>query len=113
MNRITDEQLLDVDVPAAIAAGRLSGDPLAAAAIQADRLDVLPRSLTFLAEVVRRGGIGFAADLPEPMPTPEQSALAESWLAAGAGGDEIRIARWLDAVAAVLDTRRATRLNSP
>jgi hypothetical protein len=113
MNRITDEQLLDVDVPAAVAAGRLSGDPLVAAAIQADRLDVLPRSLTFLAEVVRRGGIGFAADLPEPMPTPEQSALASSWLAAAAGNDEIRIARWLDAVAAVLEARRATRLSSP
>ena len=48
MDRITDEQLLDVDVPAAIAAGRLSGDPLAAAAVQADHLDLLPRSLNFL-----------------------------------------------------------------
>jgi nucleotide-binding universal stress UspA family protein len=113
MNRIMDEQLLDVDVPAAVAAGRLSGDPIAAAAIQADRLDVLPRSLTFLAEIVRRGGISFAANLPEPMPTPEQSALARSWLAAGAGSDEIRIARWLDAVAVVLGARRATRLTSP
>jgi hypothetical protein len=111
MNRTTDDQLLHVDVPAAIAAGRLSGDPLVAAAIQADRLDVLPRSLSFLAEVVRRGGLGFAADLPEPMPTPEQSTLAASWLAAGAGGDEIRVARWLDAVAVVLEARRVTRLS--
>ena len=111
MNRTTDAQLLDVDVPAAIAAGRLSGDPLAAAAIQADRLDVLPRSLTFLAEVVRRGGIGFAANLPEPMPTPEQSALVGSWLAAA--GAEARIARWLEAVAAILEARRAVRVSGP
>ena len=111
MDRITDEQLLDVDVPAAIAAGRLSGDPLAAAAVQADRLDLLPRSLTFLAEVVRRGGLGFAADLSEPMPTPEQSSLVASWLTAAAGGDDTRIARWLDAVAAVLEARHAVRVS--
>jgi hypothetical protein len=113
MNRTTDEELLDVDVPAAIAAGRLSGDPIAAAAIRADRLDVLPRSLTFLAEIVRRGGVGFAADLPEPMPTPDQSILVASWLTAAAGGDETRLARWLDAVAAILDARRTMRINGP
>jgi hypothetical protein len=113
MNWTTDEQLLDVDVPAAIAAGRLSGDPVVAAAIQADRLDVLPRSLAFLAEVVRRGGIGLAADLPEPMPTPDQSALVADWLTAAVGGDETRIARWLDAVAVVLDARRAARVSGP
>ena len=111
MNRTTDDQLLDVDVPAAIAAGRLSGEPVVAAAIRADRLGVLPRSLTFLAEVVRRGGIAVAAGLPEPLPTPEQSALVRTWLAAAEAEDDQRFARWLDAVAAVLDARRAVRVS--
>jgi hypothetical protein len=119
MNRTTDDQLLDLDVPAAITAGRLSGEPVVAAAIRADRLGVLPRSLTFLAEVVRRGGVAVAAALPEPLPTPDQSALVRTWLtaadhlerpAAGAGDDQ-RFARWLDAVAAVLHARRAVRVS--
>jgi|SRR4051812_21390822 hypothetical protein len=107
MSRTTDEQFLELDVPAAIAAGRLSGETMVAAAIRADRLDVLPRSLTFLAEVVRRGGAAYAAGLPEPLPTPEQSELAKTWLESA---DDVGFARWLDGVAAVLEARRAVRL---
>jgi hypothetical protein len=112
MNRTTDAQHLTVDVPDAIATGRFLGDATVAAAIQADRLDVLPRSLAFLAEVVRRGGVAIAVNLPEPLPTTEQSTLVRTWLAV-AGSDEIRFARWLDAVAAVLEARRAVRLSRP
>jgi hypothetical protein len=120
MNRTTDDHLLELDVQAAIVAGTWSGAPVVAAAIRADRLEVLPRSLTFLAEVVRRGGIAVAAGLPEPLPTPDQSELVRTWLAAagdllerpaaGAWTDE-RFARWLDAVAAVLHARRAVRVS--
>ncbi|GAA0558591.1 hypothetical protein GCM10010172_47020 [Paractinoplanes ferrugineus] len=98
----TDEQALQDDVAALLAAGDFT-DSLVPAALQADRLGVDPRSLAFLAEVVRRGGLDYAARLPEPLPTPEQTALVRPWLAIGAGSD--RLARWLDAVAAVLEAR--------
>jgi len=115
----TDDQFAAVDVAAAIAAGLRSPDPArqlvtgcaAPAAAQAARAGVLPGSLTFLAEIVRRGGIGYAAQLPEPLPTPEQSALIRPWLgaaAATAGADEA-FARWLDAVATVVDARATGR----
>jgi hypothetical protein len=101
----TDEQLITIDVPEMLGSAegrhRWFADGAVAAAIQADRLEVRPRSLTFLAEIVRRGGIGYAADLPEPLPTAEQSALARSWLTAAAGSDDATVARWLDAVATV------------
>jgi hypothetical protein len=100
---MTDDELLTIDVPAALAAGRAGGEVTVAAALQAERLGVLPRSLTFLAEVVRRGGLAYAIALPEPLPTPEQSALAAGWMARLAEDDA---ARWLDAVAAVLAIRR-------
>jgi hypothetical protein len=101
----TDEQLLAVDVP-----GQFSADSTIAAAVRMHRLDAQPRSLIFLAEIVRRGGVPYAANLSEPMPTPEQSALVRDWLAAGVGRDEA-FARWLDAVAVVLDARRSVRVN--
>jgi hypothetical protein len=101
----SDEQLLAVEVP-----GQFTGDSTVAAAVRLHRLDTQPRSLTFLAEIVRRGGVLYAANLPEPMPTPEQSALVRDWLGAGAGRDEA-FARWLDAVALVLDARRSVRVN--
>jgi hypothetical protein len=100
----TDEEMLAVAVP-----GQLTGDSTIAAAIRAHRLDTQPRSLTFLAEIVRRGGRSYAANLPEPMPTPEQSALVRDWLSAGTDRDE-DFARWLDAVAVVLDARRSVRI---
>ena len=80
------------------------------AAIRADRADVQPRSLSYLAEIVRRGGLAFAAGLSEPLPTPEQAELARDWMAAAAGtAHDDLFARWLDAVAAIVAARRAAR----
>jgi hypothetical protein len=89
------------------ARSELFADGRVAAAIAADRLAVRPRSLTFLAEVVRRGGIGYAAQLPEPLPGAERAGLARAWLAAavGTGADE-EFARWLEAVAVILGLRQ-------
>jgi hypothetical protein len=115
---LTDEQLAGIDVQKLIADGlrsaasarRWFADGAVAAAIQADRLEVQPRSLTFLAEIVRRGGVAYATELPEPLPTAEQSALAKRWLAAAAEGEDIVVARWLDAVAVILGARHQVRL---
>jgi hypothetical protein len=91
----------------------LFADGAVAAAERADELGVLPQSLAYLAEVVRAGGAGFAADLPEPLPG-RGAALAVEWLRAvpavpGSTAPDDLAARWLDAVAAVLDFRRRTR----
>ncbi len=139
----TDQELSRLDVPALLRAGfggasgasgasgagrpggagdsaraELFGDGAVAAAIAADRLGVLPRSLTFLAEIVRRGGIGYAATLPEPLPGAERTALARSWLAAVAESTagvataaveptaDDEFARWLEAVAVILGVRQ-------
>jgi hypothetical protein len=117
----TDDQLLALDLgdlllaglPQAASATDLFGDGAVAAAIRADRLGVQPRSLTFLAEIVRRGGVEYAAALPEPLPTAEQSGLAREWLlpATRVDGSGRAFARWLDAVATVLSLRQGARLN--
>jgi hypothetical protein len=115
----TDAEQAELDVPALLLSGlphdpRVFSDGVIAAALAADRLDVQPRSITFLAEIVRRGGIDFATTLPEPLPTPQSAELARSWIEAAAqapwadkfeGGDTL--ARWLDAVATVLSARRS------
>lgn len=111
----TDQELGGLDVPAMLrdgltgdagSHGELFGDGAIAAAIAADRLGVQPRSLTFLAEIVRRGGVGYAAALSEPLPGADRTELARSWLAAvdPDRGDEF--ARWLDAVAVILGLRQ-------
>ncbi|WP_432246933.1 hypothetical protein ACRAR1_01935 [Streptomyces sanyensis] len=46
----------------------LFGDGAAAAAVLLDRLGTEPRSVAFLADTVRAGGLARAADLPEPLP---------------------------------------------
>ena len=76
----TDDEAITFDVAALLAAGRFT-EALVPAALQADRLGVIPRSLTFLAEIVRRGGVAYAAGLAEPLPTPEQTELVRPWLA--------------------------------
>jgi hypothetical protein len=88
----------------------LFGEGAVGAAIRSDRAGVQPRSLSYLAEIVRRGGLAFAAGLTDPLPAPEQAELARDWLAAvaGTGQDEL-FARWLDAVAAIVAARRAAR----
>ncbi|MEV6964775.1 hypothetical protein AB0M47_06620 [Hamadaea sp. NPDC051192] len=115
----TDAELLGLDVPALLRSGlprdpKLYAEGAIAAALAADRLGVLPRSITYLAEIVRRGGIAYALTLAEPLPEPEQAELITSWLTAAAevrwadgfeGGDAM--ARWLDAVAVVLSARRS------
>jgi hypothetical protein len=122
---VRDAELARVDVHEALHDGlgttgaaqrRLFGDAAIAAAIAADRLAVNPRSLTFLAEIVRRGGIPYAADLDESLPTPDQAALAHGWLTAARDLPTVdeACARWLDAVATILDVRqRHSRRRGP
>ena len=96
----------------------LFGEGAVAAALALNRLGVIPRSLDFLAEVVRTGGVGYAAALPEPLPVADQSDLVRSWLTAttvlvqGTEGDDL-VARWLDAVAAILAARLAADGGAP
>jgi hypothetical protein len=120
----TDDEMLAIDVAALIRDGlgqrggdeavALHGDAAVAAAIAVDRLGGQPRSLTFLAEVVRRGGRAYAAELPEPLPTPELAALAAPWLAAAAAlpaSPELdrSFAQWLESVAQLVALRRQAR----
>ncbi|MDI1465315.1 hypothetical protein QEZ54_30545 [Catellatospora sp. KI3] len=114
--RVTEAELAALDPAPLLAAWpyrpHLYADGAIAAAISLHHLRARPRSLTFVAEIVRRGGTAFAVDLPEPMPTPAQSALVREWLAAAASipdGPSLTVdealARWLDAVAAILGMR--------
>ncbi|MEV4280414.1 hypothetical protein [Actinoplanes xinjiangensis] len=77
----TDAEAAHDDVAALLAEGRFA-DALVPAALQAGRLGVRPRSLTFLAEVVRRGGAAWAAALAEPLPDQDQTRLVRPWLLA-------------------------------
>jgi hypothetical protein len=116
---VTDDQLVAVDVVTLLREGLRS--PEAArhivagcavpAAIQAERAGVRPRSLSYLAELMRRGGARLVARLPEPLPTAEQSAIVQPWLAVAAAETEADepFARWLDAVAAIIDARATAR----
>jgi hypothetical protein len=113
---VNEDRLAGVEVTALLAdglrgpdaAGRIVGGCAAAAAVQAGLAGVRPGSLSFLAELVRRGGVSYAARLPDPLPTPEQSALVRPWLATAAEATDADepFARWLDAVAAIVDARR-------
>jgi hypothetical protein len=120
----TDAELADLDIPTllryGLAAGRpplrgtLFGDGAVGAAVILDRLGTLPRSVAFLAETVRATGLPTAARLPEPLPRPEAAARAHEWLAAAAslaGGVDTddAMARWLKAVAAVLELKQRER----
>lgn len=114
----TDEQMAAVDVTAALTEALRSTDParqlmagcVVPAAIRAGRAGVPPRSLSYLAEIVRRGGAGYAVQLAEPLPTAEQSALIRPWLALAAAVDSDEdFARWLHAVAAIVDARATAR----
>jgi hypothetical protein len=115
----TEAELAELDVAALLREGlavdrhgALFGDGAVAAAIRLDRAGVLPRSVAFLAEIVRGGGTRYAAGLPEPLPTADQAAVIRPWLDAAAerapdlDTDE-RFTRWLAAVATILDVRRS------
>jgi hypothetical protein len=119
----TDDDLVRLDLPDVLGTGlpaaqgspdrrALFGDGAVAGAIMLDQLGVLPQSVQFLAEIVRAGGAGYACGLAEPLPDPVASQTVSIWLRAGAdaGADDEVLARWLDAVAALLDLRRRTRL---
>jgi len=90
---------------------KLFGDGAVGAAVRLDRLDVLPRSLTFLAEVALAGGAGYAAGPAEPLPTSEAAEVVSPWLRAAVevSDDGTVLATWLDAVAALIELRRRTR----
>jgi hypothetical protein len=116
---LNDADLADLDVAGLLRDGlphdpRVFADGAIAAAIALDRLGIAPRSLTFLAEIVRRGGVDYAAELTEPLPTPEATELAKAWLQAATevqwrdnfeGGNIM--ARWLDAVALLVNARQS------
>ncbi|MFF1355725.1 hypothetical protein [Streptomyces sp. NPDC058297] len=120
--RTDDEVLAATDVPTLLRHGltretfrtALFGDGAIAAAVTLDRLGVLPRSVTYVAKIVRAGGLEYAAGLAEPLPSREASACLQDWLetaaqAGGAPGDEARAARWLETVAEIVSMRRAGR----
>jgi hypothetical protein len=115
-----DSELAQLDVSSLLHNGLptrakdLFGDGAVAAAILLDRAAVIPRSLTFLAEIVRSGGTKYAANLTEPLPTPEQTEVIRPWLDAAASvtarvDDDYAFEDWLKAVATILAARRATR----
>jgi hypothetical protein len=116
----TDAELASLDVAGLLRAGlgagaagrgELFGDGAVAAAIALGEVAVIPRSVTFLAEIVRSGGTRYAAGLPEPLPLPAQADVVRRWLTAAAdteGAADEQLARWLEAVAAVLALRAGT-----
>jgi hypothetical protein len=130
-----DSALLDLDVPAALAAGLVGEgtdrrlmytDAAIAASLHAERLGVGPYPLRFLAGYVRSAGRAAALALPEPLIGAAPTELARGWLAAavaaadaepapeiGGGADvtaelaaDDRRAQWLDMVAALIAVRR-------
>jgi hypothetical protein len=121
----TDAELAELDLPTLLRYGLfageagplrtvLFGDGAVGAAVVLDRLGTQPRSVAFLAETVRAAGLTAAVELPEPLPRPEAAAPVRTWLeaaAALAGGidtDEA-MARWLSAVAAIIELKQVTR----
>ncbi|MGX1757907.1 hypothetical protein ACWIG5_13515 [Streptomyces lydicus] len=119
----TDDELATLDVTALLRHGigfggshrtALFGDGAVGAAVVLDRQGVLPRAVAFLAEVVRSGGTGYAAALPEPVPGDAAAALVRGWLQSAASvvrtvdGDQ-EVARWLGSVAALMALRLTYR----
>ncbi|MFF7976790.1 hypothetical protein [Streptomyces sp. NPDC007905] len=120
--RTDDELLATTDIGALLRYGltrdafrtALFGDGAVAAAVTLDRLGVVPRSVAYVARIVRAGGPRYAAELPEPLPSPEASALLRGWLETAAQcadtpEGETRTARWLESVAEILGLRRDSR----
>lgn len=114
---MSETELAALDIPALWQAGdrgRLFGEGAVGAGITLHRLGTIPRSLTYLADLIRAGGVQRSLALPEPLPSPEQTDALRPWLQAaadtvtGLDGDE-EVARWLDAVATIIAARLATR----
>jgi hypothetical protein len=126
MGRKTDAELARLDLPAMLRSGlgrqgsderrSLFGDGAVGAAVILDGQRVIPRSLTYLAEFVRAGGVRRAAGLAEPLPEPSQNEAIRPWLSAAAEAastvdDDEDVARWLEAVASIVALRVTDRLN--
>ncbi|MEV6406687.1 hypothetical protein AB0M58_27755 [Streptomyces bobili] len=120
----TDDELARLDITVLLRYGLtaepghrrtvLFGDGAVAAAVVLDRLGTEPRSVAFLADTVRAGGLAHAAELPEPLPRPEAAGLVREWLRAGielVGGvaADDTAATWLRAVATVIELKQRTR----
>ncbi|MFJ4124441.1 hypothetical protein ACIP3U_24365 [[Kitasatospora] papulosa] len=120
----TDDELARLDITVLLRYGltagpgarrtALFGDGAAAAAVVLDRLGTEPRSVAFLADTVRAGGLARAAELPEPLPDRDAAVLVREWLLAGtelAGGiaADDTAATWLRAVATVIELKQLTR----
>lgn len=119
----TDDELRQLDFAALLrfglpAKGRmraaLFGEGIVGAAVTLDRLGVFPRSVSFLAKVVRSGGVAYAAELDAPLPGEEPTRTARDWLVSASAvartvDDDETVARWFEAVSAVMALRRATR----
>lgn len=123
----TDDELARLDITVLLRYGltagpgprrtALTGDGAAAAAVILDRLGTEPRSVAFLADTVRAGGLAHAAELPEPLPGREAAVLVREWLRAGAelvGGvaADDTAATWLRAVATIVELKQLTRARS-
>ncbi|MFE1951371.1 hypothetical protein ACFW9D_12970 [Streptomyces sp. NPDC059524] len=122
-SRTDDQVLAETDIGALLRYGltrqefrtALFGDGAIAGAVTLDRLGVRPRSVAYVGKIVRAGGLRYAAELSEPLPSPEASALLRTWLeeAARVAGDvpdaEKAAARWLHAVAELIGMRRSSR----
>ncbi|MEU1464035.1 hypothetical protein ABZ467_25660 [Streptomyces sp. NPDC005727] len=120
----TDDELARLDITVLLRYGltaesgarrtALFGDGAAAAAVILDRLGTEPRSVAFLADTVRAGGLARAAELPEPLPRRKAAALVRQWLRAGtelAGGipADDTAATWLHAVATIIELKQRSR----
>ncbi|MET9451947.1 hypothetical protein [Streptomyces cinerochromogenes] len=120
----TDDELARLDITVLLRYGltaepgprrtALFGDGAAAAAVILDRLGTEPRSVAFLADTVRAGGLSRAAELPEPLPRREAATLVREWLRAGtelAGGvpADDAAATWLRSVATIIELKQLAR----
>ncbi|MCT4353424.1 hypothetical protein M5362_09830 [Streptomyces sp. Je 1-79] len=120
----TDDELAQLEITVLLRYGlaaepgsrrtALFGDGAAAAAVILDRLGTEPRSVAFLADTVRAGGLARAVELPEPLPRREAAVLVREWLRAAAelvGGPAVddTAATWLRAVATIIELKQRTR----
>jgi len=121
MRLINEYQLNNLDVAELLRTGlagpsrrELFAEGAAAATLALDREQTIPRSLTFVADIVRAGGTRYASELTEPLPTAAQIDTIRPWLLAAAEvaatpQEDDLFADWLDAVAAMIALRMTNR----
>lgn len=124
--RRPDELLHGLDIEAAIVAGMpesgeregMFTDAVIAASHEAERLEVGPYPLGFLAGCVRSLGLRGALELPEPLIGAESTALVRRWMSAADRASEAHVerdelfARWLERVAIMIAVRAQVRLRA-